>query len=178
MRGARPVSSDSRTADDLARELVRLRTLNTDELRSLWLKMTGASSTRQLSGELLRRMVMHRVQEQRLGGLDRPTARMLDKLAEGGGVAPTRLKIGTVLVREHEGTMHQVKVVEGGFVWRDQVLPSLSATAKAITGTTWNGNRFFGLRKPASDREIPGRGRSQDALARSPAPRPKSEASA
>ena len=178
MRGPRLKSSASRTADDLARELLRIRTLNTEELRSLWLKMTGARPTRQLSGELLRRMVMHRAQEQSLGGLDRPTARMLDRLADGGGVAPTRLKIGTVLVREHEGSMHHVMVVEGGFAWQDQVLPSLSATAKAITGTTWNGNRFFGLRKPASDRQAPGRGRSQDALARSPAPRPNSEASA
>ena len=178
MRGARPVSSVSRTADDPTRELVRIRTLNTEELRSLWLKMTGARPTRQLSGELLRRMVMHRAQEQSLGGLDRPTARMLDRLVEGGGVVPTCLKVGTVLVREHQGLMHQVMVVEGGFAWNGQVLPSLSAAAKAITGTTWNGNRFFGLRKPASDREAPGRGRSQDALARSPAPRPNSEASA
>ena len=74
--------------------------------------------------------------------------------------------------------MHQVMVVEGGFAWNGQMLPSLSATGKAITGTTWNGNRFFGLRKPASDREAPGRGRSQDARALSPAPRPNNEASA
>ena len=178
MRGARPVSSASRTADDLARELVRLRTLNTDELRSLWFKMTGASSIWQLAGELLRRMVMHHVQEQRRGGLDRRTAKMLDQLAEGGRVVPTRLKIGTVLVREHEGAMHQVMVVEGGFAWNGQVLPSLSAAAKAITGTTWNGNRFFGLRKPASDRQAPGRGRPRDVLARAPAQRSNSEASA
>lgn len=178
MRDSRPKSSASQTADDLARELVRIRTLNTDELRSLWSKVTGARPTRQLTGELLRRMVMHHVQEQRLGGLDRPTARMLDRMAEGCGVAPTRLKIGTVFVREHEGVMHQVMVVEGGFAWNGQILPSLSATAKAITGTTWNGNRFFGLRKPASDREVSERGRFQNALARSPAPRPNSEVSA
>ena len=140
--------------------------------------MTGARPTRQLAGELLRRMVMHHVQEQRLGGLDRPTARMLDRLVEGGGVAPTCLKVGTVLVREHQGVMHQVMVVEGGFAWNGQMLPSLSAAAKAITGTTWNGNRFFGLRKLAPDRQASARGRSQDALARSPAPRPNSEASA
>ena len=142
------------------------------------IQMTGARPRRQLSGELLRRMVMHRVQEQRLGSLDRPTARMLDRLAEGGEVVPTRLKIGTVLVREHEGVMHQVMVVEGGFAWNGQVLPSLSAAAKAISGTIWNGNRFFGLRKPASDRQAPGRGRSRDALARAPAQRSNSEASA
>ena len=178
MPAPRPKSSASQTADDLARELLRIRTLNTEELRSLWFKMTGARPTRQLAGELLRRMVMHHVQEQRLSGLDRPTARMLDRLAEGGGTAPTRLKVGTVLVREHKGVMHQIMVVEAGFAWNDQVLPSLSAAAKAITGTTWNGNRFFGLRRPASDREAPGRGRSQDALARPQTTRPNSEARA
>ena len=38
-------------------------------------------------------------------------------------------------------------VVQGGFAWHDRVLPSLSAVARAITGTKWNGHRFFGLRK-------------------------------
>jgi len=153
------------SAPDLPDDLDRIRSLNTNELRLRWFEMTRKRPTRQLSGDLLRRMVMHHVQEQRLGGLDRQTARMLDRLADGRGVVPVRLKIGTVLVREHEDTMHQVMVVEGGFAWNDRVLPSLSAAAKAITGTTWNGNRFFGLRKAALDREPPSGERSRGAAA-------------
>ena len=137
---------------DLPAELARIAGLDTDGLRSLWLKMTGKPSTRQLSGDLLRRMVMHRVQERCLGGLDRKLATMLDRLADGGGgPTPTRLGLGSVLVREHQGVVHQVTVVANGFAWNDRVLPSLSAAATAITGTKWNGNRFFGLRESVSN---------------------------
>jgi hypothetical protein len=57
-----------------------------------------------------------------------------------------RLKAGTVLVREYQGERHTVTVVPGGFVWQGATYPSLSTTARAITGTAWNGPRFFGLR--------------------------------
>ena len=56
-----------------------------------------------------------------------------------------RLKPGTVLVREYQGERHTVSVVPGGFAWRETTYPSLSTIARAITGTTWNGPRFFGL---------------------------------
>ena len=94
---------------------------------------------------------MHRVQERCLGGLDRKLAATLDRLADGSATVPARLKIGSVLVREHGGVVHQVMVVSGGFAWNGRILPSLSAAAHAITGTKWNGNRFFGLRKAELD---------------------------
>ena len=153
----RPIRHRPIAATDLPRELARIAGLDTDSLRSLWLKMTGKPPTRQLSGDLLRRMVMHRVQEHRLGGLDRKLATMLDRLADGsGGSAPTRLGLGSVLVREHNGVVHQVTVVANGFAWNDRVLPSLSAAATAITGTKWNGNRFFGLRESVSNERLAG----------------------
>jgi hypothetical protein len=49
-------------------------------------------------------------------------------------------------VREYAGARHEVFVVEGGFSWQGKTYPSLSAIAKEITGTRWNGPRFFGLR--------------------------------
>ena len=61
-------------------------------------------------------------------------------------------KAGTVLVREHGGARHTVTVVAGGFAWNDTIYPSLSSIARAITGTAWNGPRFFGLTK-ANKRE-------------------------
>jgi Protein of unknown function (DUF2924) len=57
-----------------------------------------------------------------------------------------RLKPGTVLVREYQGARHTVTVVANGFVWREATYASLSTIAQAITGTNWNGPRFFGLR--------------------------------
>ena len=52
---------------------------------------------------------------------------------------------GGVLRREYKGAVHEVTVAEGGFVYRDVTYASLSAVAKAITGTSWNGMLFFGL---------------------------------
>jgi Protein of unknown function (DUF2924) len=60
------------------------------------------------------------------------------------------LKVGTVMVREHQGATHEVMVVPGGFSWKEKTYPSLSAIAKGITGTSWNGPRFFGLRGKSS----------------------------
>ena len=61
-----------------------------------------------------------------------------------------RLKPGTVLVREYEGTRHTVTVATDGFVWQERTYSSLSTIAQQITGTKWNGPRFFGLRAPGA----------------------------
>ena len=62
-------------------------------------------------------------------------------------VPPNRgLKPGTLLVREHGGVMHRVMVMADGFAWNGTTYSNLSAIAVAITGTRWNGPRFFGLR--------------------------------
>jgi Protein of unknown function (DUF2924) len=74
----------------------------------------------------------------------------LDGLAKGGAEPVRHLKVGTVMVREHQGEMHEVMVVPGGFSWKEKTYPSLSAIAKGITGTSWNGPRFFGLRERAA----------------------------
>ena len=73
---------------------------------------------------------------------------LLDRLARGEKPSELnrRLKAGTVLVREYLGERHTVTVVPDGFLWADKTYSSLSAIAQAITGTTWNGPRFFGLR--------------------------------
>jgi hypothetical protein len=51
-----------------------------------------------------------------------------------------------VLLREYQGERHTVTVVAKGYVWREATYASLSSIARAITGTAWNGPRFFGLR--------------------------------
>ncbi|MGO9672936.1 MAG: DUF2924 domain-containing protein [Methylocella sp.] len=79
----------------------------------------------------------------------------LDRLAKSGGQPVRHLKVGTVMVREHKGTLHEVMVVPSGFSWRNKTYPSLSAIALAITGTSWNGPRFFGLRGEKRGMEAP-----------------------
>jgi hypothetical protein len=74
------------------------------------------------------------------------------KLAADLNLRRTELKPGTLLVREWDGHLHQVMVLADGFAWNDQVYSSLSKVAFAMTGTRWNGPRFFGLRdKPSKE---------------------------
>ena len=68
----------------------------------------------------------------------------------------TGLTPGTVLVREWDRKSHRVMVLADGFAWNGQTYESLSKIAFAITGTRWNGPRFFGLRDkqaPTSEAE-------------------------
>ena len=58
----------------------------------------------------------------------------------------TKLTPGTVLVREWDRQSQRVMVLVDGFAWNGQTYDSLSKVALAITGTRWNGPRFFGLR--------------------------------
>ena len=64
------------------------------------------------------------------------------------------MKAGALLVREWNGKLERVMILEEGFAWNGQTVGSLSQIAKAMTGTPWNGHRFFGLREaktPAAD---------------------------
>ena len=57
------------------------------------------------------------------------------------------LKAGALLVREWNGKLERVMILEDSFAWNGQTFSSLSQIAKAMTGTNWNGHRFFGLRQ-------------------------------
>jgi hypothetical protein len=66
-------------------------------------------------------------------------------LARHGSSLRRQLKPGTVLVREYQGQRHTVTVAPDGFDWQGTTYASLSAIARAITGTAWSGPRFFAL---------------------------------
>ena len=74
------------------------------------------------------------------------TARLTADLKRPGRA----LQTGTVLTREWNGQMHQVVVKPDGFQWNGQTYKSLSKVACAITGSRWNGPRFFGMRDKSS----------------------------
>jgi Protein of unknown function (DUF2924) len=106
------------------------------------------------------RFLCWHIQEQAFGGLDPKTAKHLDGLARGdkrGANRGRRLKPGTVLLRAYQGERHTVTVVANGYVWRETTYASLSTIARAITGTSWNGPRFFGLRSGAEPTASSGR---------------------
>ncbi len=138
--GKNPVAIDIRS------ELAILVALNIDELRQRWRRETSSLPPGALSKDLLARALAHRLQEQVLGGVDPRVRRQLKAVSELDAVPVRHVKIGSVIVREHQGQLHEVLVVPDGFCWQGKVYASLSAIAKKITGTSWNGPRFFGLR--------------------------------
>jgi hypothetical protein len=131
-------------------EVDQIRSLGVDSLRARWRMLFGANPPKGLSKDMIGRMIAYRIQEEAFGGLDRETLKLLDRLARGEkpNELNRRLKTGTVLVREYNGERHTVSVAPDGFLWRDTTHSSLSIIAQAITGTKWNGPRFFGLRVP------------------------------
>ncbi len=130
-------------------EIDRVRLLGVDALRTLWRTTFRASPPPAFSKDLIARFLCWHIQEQAIGGLDPKTAKHLGGLARGDrsrADRPRRFKPGTVLLREYQGERHTVTVVADGYVWREATYASLSIIARAITGTAWNGPRFFGLR--------------------------------
>jgi hypothetical protein len=138
-------------------EIACLRSLALDALRRRWRAVFGQTPPAALSNDLLGRMIAWRVQEQAFGGLDRESLRFLDGLARHGSPPRRQLKPGTVLVRDYQGQRHTVTVAPGGFEWQGTTYASLSAIARAITGTAWSGPRFFGLVRGNGTRPAPAR---------------------
>jgi hypothetical protein len=134
-------------------ELDRLVTMPIAKLRVRYREVFRTEPPKAFGPDLLRRSIAHRIQEKAYGGLSRPTERLLDQMmkayaAKPGGkiVLPRRIKPGSVLVREWKSKSHRVTVLEDGFVYDGDTYSNLSEIAVLITGTKWNGPRFFGLR--------------------------------
>jgi hypothetical protein len=130
----------------VAAEIDRIRALAPEALRRHWRAMFGRKPPPGLSKDLLGRMIAWHLQEQAFGGLDRDSLSVLDRLARQRRPPARALKPGTVLVRDYQGRRHTVTVTRTGFDWQGTSYPSLSAIARAITGTAWSGPRFFALR--------------------------------
>jgi hypothetical protein len=123
------------------RLLAQLAGADLEELRNEWERRYGAAP-RLRSPELLRRILAWRIQASTQGGLDRVTRRLL--VSDAG---PEDLMAeGSVITREWLGVPHHVEVVDGGYLYGGKRWKSLSEIAREITGTRWNGPRFFGLR--------------------------------
>ena len=147
-----------RTAEELSLQIARIMEMRQDELEAAWGKHCRGKPPAGLTRSLLARLLAYRVQADNHGDLSLGVQRFLDRVGKenaAGNKSPDlqfgdrfRLKPGTVLVREHDGAQNRVMVLAEGFAWNGQVHKSLSAVATAITGTRWNGHRFFGLDSP------------------------------
>jgi Protein of unknown function (DUF2924) len=132
-------------AFDLDARLEGIAAMNVEQLRDLWRQQRGKEPPRALSKDLMARALAYRLQEEVLGSLQPRLRRLLDAFTIGGP-PPRHVKVGSVIVREYQGELHEVLVVPDGFCWWGEVYASLSIIARKITGTSWNGPRFFGLR--------------------------------
>jgi len=128
--------------------LATLADQSLEDLRALWRAHVGPPPKLR-SRELLALMLAWRLQSDLDGGIDEPLRKNLAKSPCAPGL--TVLSPGTVLTRDWQGRGHAVTVtVEGTFQYEDKSYDSLSKVARAITGTRWNGPRFFGLRSEAT----------------------------
>ena len=145
---------DAATDGAVLTQLAAMHRLSVNELRAKWEALFGTPAPNNARAFLELR-IGYRIQELTYGGLTRETRLVLDLLAdevEGKlcrkhmAVDPRNPVTGTRLVREWDGVEHTVTVLRDGYEWQGRKFRSLSAVAKAITGTNWNGFRFFGLR--------------------------------
>jgi hypothetical protein len=134
-------------------ELDRLAVTPIVELRIRYRELFRGDPPKAFGPDLLRRSIAHRIQEKAYGGLSRSAERQLDQMMKayaarpnGKIVLPRRIKPGSVLVREWKGKSHRVMVLADGFAYDGETYTNLSEIAVLITGTRWNGPRFFGLR--------------------------------
>jgi Protein of unknown function (DUF2924) len=138
--------------------VANLEGLDVDGLRRQWRAHLGGEAPAHLSRWLLLKVLAYRLQSDAFGDLDKSIRRILHSGKEDSVGAPfdrrapqTReglgLTAGALLLREWKGRLERVMILEEGFVWNGQTFGSLSQIARAMTGTNWNGHRFFGLRQ-------------------------------
>jgi hypothetical protein len=152
-------------AESMAREIAALKKLTVARLRVKYHELFG-EETRSRNKDYLWKRCAFRMQELKYGGLSEAAKERISELAKDAPVRvrgtggnkrreqeeqPTKPRdqrlppVGGVIAREHAGATHKVTVLEDGFEYEGQRYRSLSAIAKRITGTHWNGFTFFAI---------------------------------
>lgn len=125
------------------------------ELEAEWRRLWSPQVPRHASRAFLVRAIAYGLQAEVYGGLDTETLRLLKRAGQENDKPsrPQRRRFskGTKLFREWHGETHEVLVLEKGFAWRGETYASLTAVARAITGTNWNGWAFFGLKRRSKE---------------------------
>ena len=143
------------THEPILARLAALKAMSVKELKAEWQTLFDAPAPNN-SRTFLENRLAYRIQELTYGGPDKQTRRLLDLLADEVEGTLTRKAqiadprnpvVGTKLIREWDGVAHTVTVLKDGFELNGKRYKSLSAVARSITGTRWNGYRFFGLRE-------------------------------
>jgi hypothetical protein len=148
----------SNSPRDLEAQILSLKTASLESLRRHWQSVFGKPYPDHLPRHLVAGILGYRLQAKAQGDISPEHKKYLDTLGRTLSKTPdapvpnfsrekSQFKSGTVFVREHGGVDHRIVATPDGLVWDKQIYSSLSAVARAITGTNWNGRRFFGLAK-------------------------------
>ena len=144
-------------------QLAELDGLPPAELKERWRALFGNEPPAYNRPFLIKRLA-HRIQELAYGGLSEATRRRMNEVLDEAGYdengalqkdhrhcrkSPTAAVAGTRLIREWNGERHEVVALRVGYEYQGRQYKSLSAIAREITGTRWNGPAFFGLRNSA-----------------------------
>ncbi|MDQ3558224.1 MAG: DUF2924 domain-containing protein [Pseudomonadota bacterium] len=141
-------------SDNVLARLAALKTTPTPALKEQWREIFGREPP-PYNRRFLESRLAYRIQELAYGGLKPETIERLEALGEqldGGNIAIRKQKAdnrpiaGTRLIREWQGVEHCATVLQDGYEYAGRPYKSLSAVARAITGTRWNGWVFFGLK--------------------------------
>jgi hypothetical protein len=145
------------TKTSVEEEIAHLRGLDLKGLRARWVSVFQRPPPIHLPRHLLFAVIAYRIQADRFGDLDHETRQVLERTDSKDTSAVisarllsfdqkrTELTPGTMLVREWDRQSQRVMVMADGFAWNGETYESLSKVAFAITGTRWNGPRFFGF---------------------------------
>jgi hypothetical protein len=170
MAKARPSRRAPITESSIEVEIAHLRDLDLSGLRARWRGEFRREPAPHLPRHLLFAVLAYHIQASRLGDIRADVKTVLDRSIPGEERSVTTARIakldrqrtplasGTMLTRSWNGRSERVMVMADGFGWNGKVYRSLSKVASAITGTRWNGPRFFGLRDKdmAADRSSAG----------------------
>ena len=141
--------------DDLnvIKQIVVLQNLNNAVLDKMWRKFFEGRPEIE-SRQYMIAKIAYRIQELAYGGVDTETEEKIKAAAKKVSMphAPKKAKkfdpmIGTKIVKEYRGKVHEVLVINDGFSYYGETYKSLSAIATKITGTKWNGLKFFNVAK-------------------------------
>jgi hypothetical protein len=151
------MNNNTDNKQDLAvvKQIVALQSKSAKELHDFWYKMFSHPPAVDSRQHMIAKLA-YRIQELAYGGTDETTenkiqaaVREISRPKSSGSFRKFTPMIGTRIVKEYRGKMHEVTVVSDGFVYAGAVYSSLSAIANKITGTKWNGIKFFNLNNRA-----------------------------
>jgi hypothetical protein len=144
--------------DLIPARVAALKTMPMPELKAEWRSLFDTEPP-PFNRRSLENRIAYRIQELAYGGLKPETRKRLEALGDiydSDNVTTRRIRhdarpvAGTRLLREYRGIEHTVTVLADGYEWQGRPYRSLSAIARAITGTRWNGLVFFGIKRQGS----------------------------